>query len=64
MGESIIAFVVLEENSNLSEKMVKKICLSHLENFMIPKDIVFSEDLPKTPNGKIDKKLLSQTRII
>jgi len=59
-GESITAYVSLEKGVNLNEKQVKKYCMAHLENFMVPKDIIFMDELPKTANGKIDKKLLKQ----
>ena len=29
-----------------------------MENFMIPKYVEILDELPRTPNGKIDKKLL------
>jgi long-chain acyl-CoA synthetase len=58
-GQSIKAFVVTEDNMDLNDKMIKKYCLSHLENFMVPKEVVFMNALPKTANGKIDKKLLT-----
>lgn len=59
-GQSIKAFVALEPDAELDDKQIKKYCMAHLENFMIPKDIVFLPELPKTANGKIDKKLLMQ----
>ncbi|MDH5799217.1 MAG: acyl--CoA ligase [Gammaproteobacteria bacterium] len=60
LGESVKAFVTLEADSDLTDKKIKKICLSKLENFMVPKDIIVVPDsLPKTANGKIDKKALS-----
>lgn len=58
LGQSISAFVVVEEGSDLSDKKIKKECLANLENFMVPKEVIFMDDLPKTPNGKIDKKWL------
>ena len=39
----------------LTEKEVQHFCNQHLENFMIPQKIVFVDELPKSPNGKIDK---------
>jgi len=59
-GQSIKAFVVLEKGADIKDKQIKKYCMSHLENFMVPKDIVFMDELPKTANGKIDKKFLMQ----
>jgi len=34
-----------------------------METFMVPKYIEFLENLPKTPNGKIDKKQLKSVGI-
>ena len=59
-GQSIKAYVSLEKNADLNDKKIKKYCMAHLENFMVPKDIVFMDDLPKTANGKIDKKFLAE----
>ena len=60
LGQAVKAFVTLHEGSELNEAQLKKICLSRLENFMVPKTIVVLEHMPKSPNGKIDKKLLRQ----
>jgi acyl-coenzyme A synthetase/AMP-(fatty) acid ligase len=32
--------------------------MGRLENFMVPRDIILRESLPKSPNGKIDRKSL------
>jgi len=58
LGQAIKAFVALESGSDLNDKKIKKYCLSHLENFMVPNEIIFIDKLPKTSNGKIDKKEL------
>lgn len=61
LGQAILAFVVLQPKSDLSERQIKKICLARLENFMVPQKIILLNELPKTANGKIDrKKLVSQ----
>ncbi len=58
LGQAIKAFVVLEADSDLNEKKIKKYCLLHLESFMVPNEIIFLKKLPKTSNGKIDKNVL------
>ena len=58
LGQSIKAFVSIEKDANLNEKLLKKICNTKLENYMVPKDIVVMDSLPKTANGKIDRKQL------
>ena len=58
LGQAIVAFVVLEKGSDLTDRKIKKICLARLENFMVPRDVLVLDEFPKTANGKIDKKLL------
>jgi amino acid adenylation domain-containing protein len=60
LGEAIRAFVAIEEGSSLTEREIKAFCASQLENFMVPRDIVFLAELPKTPTGKIRKKDLRE----
>ena len=61
LGQAIKAYVVLEAGCELNERSIRKMCLSHLENYMVPKHIKFVDMLDKTVNGKIDKKKLSET---
>jgi acyl-CoA synthetase (AMP-forming)/AMP-acid ligase II len=58
LGQAIKAYIVPAPNVELSEKQVLKYCAANMESFMVPKYIEFMESLPKTPNGKIDKKPL------
>ncbi len=60
LGQAIRAFVVAD--NGLTEKEIKRVCSKHLENFMVPHQIVFMDALPKSPNGKIDKKALKENR--
>ncbi len=57
-GQAIKAYIVPASNVELTEKQVLKYCSENLETFMVPKYVEFMDNLPKTPNGKIDKKLL------
>ena len=56
LGEAIKAVVVVKHGSRLTERDVLRYCASRLEDFMVPKLVEFRPMLPKTPNGKIDKK--------
>jgi amino acid adenylation domain-containing protein len=58
LGQAVQAFVVLDPESDLTDKKIKKMCLSRLENFMVPKTVALLDRLPKTANGKIDRKML------
>lgn len=60
LGQAIKAFVVVETGSDLNDKKIRKYCLSHLENFMVPNEFIYINKLPKTSNGKIDKNTLQK----
>lgn len=59
-GQVIKAFVSLDSGAELNEKKIKKECSEKLENYMMPNEIIIMEELPKTDNGKLDKKILAQ----
>lgn len=61
LGQAIQAYVALEPGSTLTDKDIKKMCLARLENFMVPRDVIFVSELPKTATGKISKKGLGQS---
>jgi acyl-coenzyme A synthetase/AMP-(fatty) acid ligase len=60
MGESIEVFVTTHDNITLTEKDIQRECMMHLESFMVPQKVIFLEEMPKSTNGKIDKKVLKQ----
>jgi long-chain acyl-CoA synthetase len=58
LGESIIACVTLHQDSGLTQKDIMRECITHLELFMVPQSVYILEEMPKSTNGKIDKKAL------
>ena len=58
LGQAIKAYIVPAPEVELTEKQVMRYCSASMETFMVPKYIEFMDNLPKTPNGKIDKKQL------
>ncbi|KAL8132776.1 2-methylpropanoate--CoA ligase CCL4-like [Apium graveolens] len=62
-GETPCAFVSLHEDSKKSElkdKDIIEFCRSKLAHYMVPKTVVFMEELPKTSTGKIQKFVLRE----
>jgi acyl-coenzyme A synthetase/AMP-(fatty) acid ligase len=59
MGESIVAFVTTFDGK-VQEKDIQRICMENLEIFMVPSKVIFLDSMPKSPNGKIDKKVLTK----
>ena len=60
LGEAVRAFVLLDEEARLTELDVIRECRTRLENFMVPRDVVFVTELPHTESGKVRKKSLSR----
>lgn len=55
LGQAVKAFVVLETTASYTDKQIQRECQSRLEAYMVPREIVFVSDLPKTQTGKIKK---------
>ena len=58
LGQAIKAYIVPASRAQLTKEHVLKCCADKMENFMVPKYVEFLDELPRTANGKIDKKLL------
>lgn len=61
LGQAPKAFVAFEGGRapDAAERALRRFCQERLEGFMVPSAIELRAELPKSPNGKIDKKLLS-----
>lgn len=63
-GKKVVLYI--ENDSRLSDKDKKTVedcCRKVLHTFEIPKDIVAVRSIPLTPNGKINRKKLSSSKI-
>jgi amino acid adenylation domain-containing protein len=58
LGQAVRAFVVLDPGTEMDERAFKRACMARLENYMVPRDVVFLDELPKTGSGKVRKKSL------
>ena len=56
-----IAFVVLRMNTSVSDAALRTHLGAKVAKWWIPEDIYFVDDIPKTPTGKISKKVLRDT---
>ncbi|PRQ45194.1 putative 4-coumarate--CoA ligase [Rosa chinensis] len=61
-GETPCAFVSLKPDvrPRPTEKEIIEFCRGKLPNFMVPKTVVFKDELPKTSTGKIQKFMLRE----
>jgi long-chain acyl-CoA synthetase len=60
LGEAIRAYVALEDGVERTEQEIIAGCRTRLESFMVPKEVVVLDELPKTTTGKIRKKGLAE----
>ena len=58
LGLAIKAVVALDTFAALSAADVIRHCARHLEDFMVPKMVEFRDQLPKSENGKIARRLI------
>lgn len=59
-GEAPRAFISLKVGKAASEEEIRKFCLERLANYKVPKDFIFVDRLPKTADGRVDKKSLRE----
>jgi acyl-CoA synthetase (AMP-forming)/AMP-acid ligase II len=62
LGEAIRAYVVREDGVERTDHEIIAACRMRLESFMVPKEVVFLDELPKTATGKIRKKGLQEVQ--
>jgi len=54
--EAVVAVVVPKQGETIQEQEIIGLCKRELAPFKIPKAVLFCEELPKTPSGKILKR--------
>ena len=59
-GHRLRAFVVKKDNSNLDEDAVKKHVKDQLAKYKVPREVIFLDELPRNPTGKILKRELRE----
>ena len=58
-GQEIMVCIVLKPETSCSEEEMRQFCINALGKFRTPKLILFMEDLPRGPSGKVQRlKLL------
>jgi len=62
-GEVPKAFVIARENTTLDDRELRTFCREKLANYKIPKYFEIVADLPRTPTGKVLKRMLPTTAV-
>jgi fatty-acyl-CoA synthase len=59
-GHRLRAFVVKKDNASLDEDTVKKHVKDQLAKYKVPREVIFLDELPRNPTGKILKRELRE----
>ncbi len=59
-GQRLRAFVVLREAVSLNETEAKDYVRSRLARHKVPRDVVFLDEIPRNPTGKVLKRVLRE----
>jgi fatty-acyl-CoA synthase len=57
-GQRLRAFVVLRDGHELTEEEVRQFVKDNLARFKVPREVVFLDELPRNPTGKVLKREL------
>ena len=57
-GEEVVSYVVLRPGATIKPDEILRYCRGVLSAFKAPKQILFTNELPKNERGKLDRKAL------
>ena len=57
-GEVLRAYVVTDPEAGLTVQSLRADSAAYLEPYMVPAQFILCDSLPRSPNGKVDKRLL------
>ncbi len=60
-GQRMRAYVVLNDGAELTADEVKSYVAQNLARYKTPRDVVFLDELPRNPTGKVLKRKLAET---
>ena len=58
-GQRLKAFVVVHRGAKLTQDEVKDYVRDNLANYKVPREVVFLDELPRNPTGKVLKRELA-----
>ncbi|WP_405165703.1 acyl-CoA synthetase [Nocardia sp. NBC_01499] len=59
-GQRLRAVIVVREGHSLAEDEVREHVKAHLARFKVPRDVLFIDELPRNPTGKVLKRVLRE----
>lgn len=62
-GHRLRAFVVKKEGADVDEDTIKGYVRDHLARYKVPREVIFLEELPRNPTGKVLKRELREMQV-
>ena len=62
-GEALVAHVVRAPGTDVSKEDLGRYCAEQMARYKRPREIVFVDNIPKTPSGKVQKPLLREAHL-
>lgn len=62
-GHRLRAFVVKKEGAGVDEDTIKVYVRDHLARYKVPREVIFLDELPRNPTGKVLKRELREMRV-
>lgn len=62
-GEKVVLYVVLKEGEVARQDEIVGFCKEHLAKYKVPKRVEFKKELPKTPVGKVLRRVLREEAV-
>ncbi|SPM33305.1 Acyl-CoA synthetase (AMP-forming)/AMP-acid ligase II [Mycobacterium rhizamassiliense] len=62
-GHRLRAFVVKKEGADVDEDTIKGYVRDHLARYKVPREVIFLDELPRNPTGKILKRELREMEV-
>jgi long-chain acyl-CoA synthetase len=59
-GETVAAFVVLRKSQTMTPQELRQFAAQYLADYKLPERILFLEELPKSPTGKVRRRALRE----
>jgi acyl-CoA synthetase (AMP-forming)/AMP-acid ligase II/aryl carrier-like protein len=60
LGEEIVAAVVLYPNAAATPREIRRFAAARLADFKVPRRVLIVEDIPRSPTGKLQRRVLAE----
>ena len=61
-GETVYASIILKEGMSATEESIIEFCRANMAAYKTPRKVIFVSELPKSPTGKILKRILRENQ--